>query len=299
MLLPKFDFHRPSSIAETCAILDEYGDTAKLVAGGTDVLVNLRRKRIAPSHLIGIDRGSELDGFQTGKGEFVVWSLVTAAVLAANRTLKRQFSVLVQAAEELGSPPIRNRATIGGNLVTARPAGDLIPPLLVLDARLNLVSQNGSREIPVERFITGPGQTKIKSNEILSQVVIPRPGPATGGAYIKFGARHSCEISIVSVAAFVALTPAGRRIKSAKIVLGAVAPKPIRCPRAEDLLGGALPGEKAFAAAGASAARAARPITDHRGTARYRRQMVEVLTRRALTSACRAAREGLAGRAKK
>jgi carbon-monoxide dehydrogenase medium subunit len=298
MLLPRFDFHRPTSIAETCAILDEYGDSASLVAGGTDVLVNLRRKRFAPSQLVGIGRVSDLDGIRTGKGEVVVGSLVTAAGLADNRTLRRQFSVLVQAAEELGSPPIRNRATIGGNLVTARPAGDLIPPLMVLDARVNLVSMDGVREIPVERFVTGPGKTKIKTNEVLTHVVIPRPDPATGGAYIKFGARHSCEISIVSVAVFVSLTPAGRRIKSAKIVLGAVAPRPIGCPRAEELLAGATPGESAFAAAGSAAARAAKPISDHRGSARYRRQMVEVLTRRAVAFACRAAREGLAGRAK-
>jgi carbon-monoxide dehydrogenase medium subunit len=298
MLLPKFDFHRPTSIAETCEMLSEYGDSASMVAGGTDVLVNLRRKRIAPAHLIGIDRVNELDGIQAGKTEVVVGSLVTAAGIADNRTLRRQFSVLTEAAVELGSPPIRNRATIGGNLVTARPAGDLLPPLMVLDARVKLVSQGGEREFSVDSFITAPGKTKIKTDEVLTQVVMPRPDPATGGAYIKFGARSSCEISIVSVAAFVSLTPAGRRIKSAKIVLGAVAPRPIGCPRAEELLVGAVPGEKAFAAAGSAAARAARPISDHRGSARYRRQMVEVLTRRALASACRVARESVAGRAK-
>ncbi|MFC1640029.1 FAD binding domain-containing protein [Gemmatimonadota bacterium] len=298
MLLPKFDFHRPTSIAETCEMLTEYGESASMVAGGTDVLVDLRRKRIAPARLIGIDRVNEMDGIRAGRGEVVVGSLVTAAGIADNRMLRRRFSVLTQAAEELGSPPIRNRATIGGNLVTARPAGDLLPPLMVLDARVRLVSQGGEREIPVDRFITGPGKTKIRTNEVLTQVVMPRPDPASGGAYIKFGARSSCEISIVSVAVFVSFTPAGRRIKSAKIVLGAVAPKPIGCPRAEELLVGAAPGEKAFAAAGSAAARAARPISDHRGSARYRRQMVEVLTRRALGSACRSAREGLSGRTK-
>ena len=261
-------------------------------------MVNLRRKRIAPAHLIGIDRVNELDGIRADKKEVVVGSLVTASEIADNRTLRRQFSVLVEAAEEIGSPPIRNRATIGGNLVTARPAGDLLPPLMVLDAKVKLVGHGGSRELPVDRFITGPGKTRIKADEVLTKVVMPRPDPATGGAYIKFGARSSCEISIVSVAAFVSLTPAGRRIKSAKIVLGAVAPKPIRCPRAEDLLVGAAPGEDAFAAAGSAAARASRPISDHRGSARYRRQMVEVLTRRALASACRLARESIAGRAK-
>ncbi|NQT93760.1 MAG: xanthine dehydrogenase family protein subunit M [Lentisphaerae bacterium] len=296
MLLPRFDFHRPTSVAEICELLDEYGDSASLVAGGTDVLVNLKRKLIAPSHVVGIDLVSDLDGIRTVNGEVLLGSMVTAADLAENRTVRRQFPVLAQAAEGLGSPPIRNRATIGGNLVTARPAADLIPPLMVLDARVNLVSQDGARVVPVARFVTGPGKTVIKTNEVLTRVVIPRPDPATGGAYIKFGARHSCEISIVSVAAFVSLTPAGRRIKSAKLVLGAVAPKPIRCPRAEELLAGATPGEIAFAGAGRAAARAAKPITDHRGSARYRRQMVDVLTRRALVFACEAAREGIAGR---
>jgi carbon-monoxide dehydrogenase medium subunit len=169
---------------------------------------------------------------------------------------------------------------------------------MVLDARVHLSSSVGTRELPVDRFVTGPGETRIKPNEVLTHVSIDQCQSGTGGAYIKFGARHSCEISIVSVAAFVSLTPAGRRIREAKIALGAVAPKPIRCPRAEELLVGAAPGEKTYAAAGQSAARAAKPISDHRGSARYRRQMVDVLTRRALAAACIAARESIAGRAK-
>jgi carbon-monoxide dehydrogenase medium subunit len=298
MLLPRFDFHRPTSIAETCEILEEYGASARLLAGGTDVLVNLKRKLIAPAHLVGIDRVTELDGVRTVQGEVQVGSLMTATGLSENRTLNRQYSILARAAAGLGSPPVRTRATIGGNLVTARPAADLIPPLMVLDATVNLVNSEGTREMPVTRFVTGPGKTKIKGNEVLTHVSIPRCEAGTGGVYIKFGARHSCEISIVSVAAFVALTPAGRRIREAKICLGAVAPKPIRCPRAEESLVGASPGEKAFAGAGQAAARASKPITDHRGSARYRRQMVDVLTRRALAAACQAAREDLAGRAR-
>lgn len=298
MLLPKFDFLRPYSIVETCEILDEFGDSAKLIAGGTDVLVNLKRKVIKPSLLVGIDRVDELDGVSSTKSEVKVGSLVTATTLSENRTLNRNYSVLARAAAGLGSPPVRNRATVGGNLVTARPAADLIPPLMVLDAKLHTISSAGTRVLPVDRFVVGPGETKIKPNELMTHVSVPRNDPGTGAVYIKFGARHSCEISIVSVAAFVALTPAGRRIKEAKIALGAVAPKPIRCPRAEQLLAGASPGETAFAEAGQAAARASRPISDHRGSARYRRQMVDVLTRRALTAACNAARENLAGRAK-
>jgi carbon-monoxide dehydrogenase medium subunit len=296
MLLPKFDFLRPTSIAETCEILDEYGDSARLLAGGTDVLVSLKRNLIAPTHLVGIDLVTDLDGVRAVKKKVQLGSLVTATALAENRSLKKSFSILARAAGGLGSPPVRNRATIGGNLVTARPAADLIPPLMVLDAVVSLASTGGTREIPVNQFVTGPGQTKIRANEVLTHVSIPRSESGTGGVYVKFGARHSCEISIVSVAAFVALTPAGRKIKEAKISLGAVAPKPIRCPRAEDLLAGAAPVEKTFARAGEAAARASKPISDHRGSARYRRQMVEVLTRRALAAACQAAREDLAGR---
>ena len=298
MLLPKFDFHRPTSIAETCEILEEYGNSAKLIAGGTDVLVNLKRKRIAPEHVVGIDRVDDLGGLSSNRSEIRVGSLMTATEISENRTITRQIPFFGRAAAGLGSPPVRNRATIGGNLVTARPAADLIPPLMVLDASVSLVSQNGTRDIPVVRFVTGPGQTKIKENEVLTHVSIPRCEAGTGGAYIKFGARHSCEISIVSVAAFVTLTPAGRRIVSARIALGAVAPKVVRCPGAEEMLAGEYPGEKAFARAGQAAARAARPITDLRGSAKYRRQMVEVLTCRALAAACKAAREDVVRRAK-
>jgi len=298
MLLPKFDFHRPTSIAETCDILGEYGATAQLLAGGTDLLVNMKRKRIAPAHLVGIDRVEDLAGLSAARSEVRVGSLMTATAISENRTIMRRIPFLVRAAAGLGSPPIRNPATVGGNLVTARPAADLIPPLMVLEATVSLASQKGMRQMPVTKFVTGPGETKISDHEVLTHVTIPPCEAGTGGAYIKFGARHSCEISIVSVAALVTLTPAGRRIASARIALGAVAPKVIRCPRAEDLLSGEYPGEKAFAKAGQSAARAARPITDHRGSAQYRRQMVNVLTRRALEAACKAAREDIAGRAK-
>ncbi len=298
MLLPKFDFDRPTSITEVCEILDEYGNSAQLLAGGTDVLVNLKRKRIAPERVVGIHRVSELGGLSTDRNEIRVGSLMTATEISENRTIARQIPFLGRAAAGLGSPPIRNRATIGGNLVTARPAADLIPPLMVLDAAVSLTSKNGTREIPVTRFVTGPGTTKIKDDEVLTHVIIPRNEAGTGGAYIKFGARHSCEISIVSVAAFVSLTPAGRRIASAKIALGAVAPKVMRCAHAEEALAGQYPGDKAFAIAGKAAARAARPISDFRGSAKYRRQMVDVLTRRALSAACKAARDDIAGRTK-
>ncbi len=296
MLLPRFDFQRPHSVSETCEILERHGTAAKLLAGGTDLLVSLKRKLLAPEFVVAVDRVAELEGVENGNQVLSVGSLTTAAQLAGNRSVKKLFPALSQAAGGLGTPPIRNRATTGGNLVTARPAADLIPPLVVLDATVLLRSMGGLREIPVAQFVTGPGQTLLDSNEVLTRVVVPRPEPGSGSAYIKFGARQSCEISIVSVAVFVSLTPAGRKIKSAKICLGAVAPKPLRCTSAEELLASATPRESSFAAAGQAAARASRPITDQRGSAQYRRQMVDVLTRRALAAATEVAREDLARR---
>lgn len=295
MLLPQFDLLQPTNIGETCEILDQYGEDARLLAGGTDLLVSMKRKFVAPLQVVGLDRVSGLADIKTNRAQIEIGPLVTAADIAENSTIRRIVPILRQAAGGLGSPPIRNLATIGGNLVTARPAADLIPPLLVLDAWLKLERRGGSREMPVRKFLKGPGETKLKPNEVVTRVVIPRPNRPSGGAYIKFGARHSCEISVVSVAAFVELTPAGRRIKEARLALGAVAPTAIRCPRAESLLAGTAPGDETFEAAARAAARTAKPISDHRGSARYRRQMVEVLARRALASACKAARSTISG----
>ncbi len=296
MLLPKFDFLRPGSIAETCDMLDEYGEEAQLLAGGTDLLVSLKRKLSAPALVVGIDSISELDYIESNRKEITIGPLVTAARIAEDSKINRAVPILKQASGGLGSPPIRNLATIGGNIVTARPAADLIPPLLVLDATLELRSVSGVREIALQKFLVGPGETRLASNELVQRIKVPRPGAVTGGAYIKFGARHSCEISIVSVAAFVELTPAGRRIKEARLALGAVAPTAIRCPKAESMLVGATTSESSFEDAAKAAAKAAKPISDHRGSARYRRSMVDVLTRRALTAACKAARASVGGR---
>ena len=195
--------------------------------------------------------------------------------------------VLAQGAGRLGSPLIRNRATIGGNIVTARPASDLAPPLMVLNALLILKSQDGERELAVEKFFKGPGKTSIKPKEILSQIFIPDCVGPCGSAYLKMGSRKTLEISLVNVASFIEVGP-DLSIKQARIALGAVAPVPVRARSAEKFLKGKKPQgdhDPVFREAAQAAVQDAKPITDHRGSAEYRQALIEILTARTLQSA--------------
>jgi len=290
MLLPKFEYYAPDSLTETCDLLREFGPQAKLLAGGTDLLVNMKKKLLAPERVVSLDRVSGLDQVLADKNRVVLGAACRASRLAESRSIKKSLGLLAQAAGNLGSPLIRNRATLGGNLVTARPASDLAPPLLALEARVVLTRTEGEREVYLDDFFLGPGQTIIRPEEVLTKVIIPRPGPGSGGGYCKLGLRRALEISIVNVAAFITLDRTGRKIETARIVLGAVAPRPIRSPAAEKILAGAALTDQTLIQAGRAAAGDARPITDHRGSAEYRRQMVEILTRRALQTAWAEAR---------
>ena len=177
---------------------------------------------------------------------------------------------------------VRNRATIGGNLVNARPAADLPPACMVLDASLKLKSASGEREVPVNEFFRGPGETVIEPHEMLVSIHVETPPPWSGGSYIKLGARKTLEISMVNVATMLILESADGPIVAAKIALGAVAPTPVRAFAAEELLVGEMPSEALFQHAGEVGVGMCSPITDHRGTLEYRCMMIEVLTRRSL-----------------
>ena len=179
------------------------------------------------------------------------------------------------AAGRLGSPLIRNRATIGGNVANARPAADTAPALMVLDARVVLTSADGERDVSINEFFTGPGQTVMRPDEIISRIIVPKIEGKNGGGYEKLGLRKSLEIAIVNAAAFLELSPNGKKIKNARVALGAVGPTPLRSPAAEAVLTGAAAGPKVLARAAAAAMGDSCAIDDHRGTADYRCQMVE------------------------
>ena len=285
MLLPVFEYHRPNSLAEAFEVLDQYGEKAKVLAGGTDLLVNMKRKVAAPDHVVGLEKLADLTEIQASGDRIGIGALTTAAALAASSVLKNGTGILAESAGKLGSPQVRTRATIGGNLCTARPAADMPLPLLVLGARVVLAGSGGQREVSIDEFFLGPGETVVRLGEILTSVVIDKPKPGTGGGYMKLGLRRAMEISLVNVAAAITLDDDGKTIKSAKVALGAVAPTPIRAPQAEKVLAGAKAGDDVFAQAGLAAAQDAKPITDHRGSAEYRRDVVAVLTKRALQAA--------------
>lgn len=283
MLLPKFDYHDPDTLEAACRLLAELGEKAKPLAGGTDLIVNMKKKSVLPAHVVSLSRIGELKRLDGENGTLRVGACVTAAEIAASPEVSRMFAALAKGAGSLGSPLIRNLATIGGNLVTARPAADMPGPLLVYDAQLVLKSSSGNRTVPIEGFFKGPGQTVIAADEILTEIVLEKPGGQAGSGHAKLGIRNALEISLVNVSAYLSFESG--RIKKARVALGSVAPTPILSPSAEKILTGEKPSPALFAKAGAAAASDSRPIDDFRASAEYKRAMVETLARRALAEA--------------
>jgi len=283
MLLPRFEFHEPHTVEDACRLMGELGETARPLAGGTDLLVNMKKNILAPSHLVSLGRIDGIRAMGPENGGFRVGAGVTAAELAESSDIRTRYPALAEGASRLGSPLIRNLATAAGNLVSARPAADLPPPLMAYGATIILRKASGERTLSLDDFFQGPGRTAAAPDEILESIRLDTLPPRSGAAYLKLGVRQTLEISIVNVAAFIALE--NESIGSARIVLGSVAPTPIRAPGAEGVLIGERPSEALFAKAAEAAAVDARPIDDFRASAEYRRDMVRVLTQRTLAAA--------------
>ena len=280
MLLPQFEFHEPRSVQEACQMLGDMGENARPLAGGTDLLVNMKKKLIAPKNLISLDRIDALKGIGTLEGGLSIGACMKVADVAKAEEIREMFPALAEGASKLGSPLIRNLATAAGNLVSARPAADLPPSLIAYGAEVIIRSASGERTLGVETLFKGPGLTVLNPDEMVECIQLKKLPGKTGSAYIKLGVREALEISIVNVAA--CFTLENDVIKNARIVLGSVAPTPIRAPSAEKALMGEKPSEALFAEAGEAAASDAKPIDDFRASAAYRRDMVATLTRRAL-----------------
>ena len=285
MPLPAFEFHEPGTVDEACRIMGELGEKTKILAGGTDLLVNMKKKLLAPEHLVSVDRIQSLAQLDASNGTFRIGSCVKAAEIAESDATQADFPALHEGASRLGSPLIRNLATVGGNLVTARPAADFPPPLMAYGATLVLKSTQGERSVPLTEFIEGPGRTVLSPNEVLEAVLLERPLPHSGSAYIKLGVREALEISLVNVAALLTLNASDGAITAARVVMGSVAPTPLVSPSAEKVLKGETPSDALFLAAGEAAASDSRPIDDFRASAQYKRAMVRELTLRALKMA--------------
>lgn len=278
----RFDYADPTTLAEASALLLAHGDEASLMAGGTDLLVEIKEQLRRPRLVVDLKRIAGLDHLGVdADGALRFGALATSRRLETDARVRARWPGLHQAVVELGSIQVRERATVVGNICRASPSADTLPPLIADGAALHLHGPQGEREIAMEDFFTGPGRTRLLPGEIVLQVRVPPLPPRSGRAYIKHGRRKAMELATVGVAVSMTLDAAGR-VADARIALGAVAATPMRALAAEAALRGERPSEAAFARAGELAMDASRPISNVRASAAYRREMVGVLTRRAL-----------------
>lgn len=293
--LPKFDYHAPTSVEEALSLASSYNDDARFVAGGTDLLPAMKKREIKPAHLISLTGIKELkhitllaDPKAADKnGGLKIGALTTLAQLLSSDVIKKHCAPLWDAVDVMASAQIRSLATLGGNLCSGVPSADTAPPLLVMDASVELVGPSGKRTLPLKEFFAAPKVTALAQREILSQILIPNSGAFSVGCYLKLMRRSAMDLALVGVAVFLKLDADKKVCKEARIALGAVAPTPIRVLEAEAMLVDKEIGEAQIAAAAKTAGMTCRPITDLRASLEYRCNMVEVLTERAIAGALR------------
>ena len=283
MYLPDFDYYAPDSLAEACEALDRYSSKAKILSGGTDVLSKVKSGLLVPEVLISLKKLEELKKIEyVAEKGVVIGARATHNDLVNSTILNDKYLSVSEAAHHMASNQIRNIGTVGGNLCNAVPSADLPPILIALGATIKLVGSNGERMMLLEDFFTGPMKTVIAHNEILTEIVIPDQ-PSTGSNYIKFGLRRSGALAVVGIA--VAVTVNGETMTEARIAIGAAAPTPMRARETEDFLRGKTISDELLAEAGVIASNESKPISDIRGSAEYRRDLVRVFTKRALHKA--------------
>jgi len=290
MYLPDFDYYAPATVREACLTLAQLNGKASILAGGTDLLPNVKNDLAAPTALISLKKIQSLQVIEyvPGRG-VVIGARTTQNELVRSSVLREKYLSVSETAHSMANYQIRNRGTIGGNLVSAVPSADLPPILIALQASVTLQGPHGTRALPLEKFFIGPRRTVIASDEILTEIVIPDQA-TTGSAYFKFGLRRSGALAVVGVAA--SLIAEEMHVREARIVLGAAAPAPIRALQAEKLLKGEPLTDALLEEVGKAAAGECRPISDIRGSEEYRREMVAVFTRRALRKALNPAASG-------
>ncbi|MDR3561634.1 MAG: xanthine dehydrogenase family protein subunit M [Negativicutes bacterium] len=275
----KFEYHEPATIGEAAALLRTYGDQAKIMAGGTDLLVRFRKGVIQPQHVVNIKKIPGLDLIAAGKDGLMIGAAVSMYETERFLAGFPQYRVLSQAIHSVASCQIRNRATVAGNICNASPAADTLPALVVLGAQVGISGEQGDRWVAVENFFAGPGKTVLMSGEMVSGILLPPAPRDAKGIYLKQSRRPLVDLAIVGLAAFTDGS-------ATKIALGSVAPTVVRAQAAEMLLAEkGLSRETALEAAKLTVM-AATPISDIRGSRDYRLALVEVLAQRALLALC-------------
>jgi carbon-monoxide dehydrogenase medium subunit len=281
VLLPRFEYVRATSLLQASTLLAE-NPAAQPLAGGTDLLVDLRERRRQPPTLVDVGDLPELRGIESGDGVTRIGAGVTVGELLTSPLITTRVPALEAAARDFADFLTRNKATLGGNVANASPGADLVVPLLALDAGIVLAGPSGERTVPLDAFLVGPRRTVAHPGELIREVVVSRHGGRQ--AWYKLGLKRGGAIAVVSVATWIAPDAAGR-VADARIALGAVGPRPFRPREAEAHLVGAVLDPERIGQAADLAAGAARPITDVRGGADYRTAMVRALVARCLGAA--------------
>jgi aerobic carbon-monoxide dehydrogenase medium subunit len=274
----------PSSVDDCLRVLAERGSEAKLVAGGTDLVPQMKNALIRPAYVVDLSAVHELKVLETdADGGLRIGANVSARTLELDPTVQSRYQSLAESAGLVGSLQVRNLATLGGNVCNAAPSADMAPPLLALDAEAVIAGPNGCRRMPFSEFFLGVRRTALEPNEMLVEIVLPPVPEQSGGNYRRHTPRRELDIAVVGVAS--QLTFANGICAKARIALASVAPTPVRATAAEAALEGKQVGVDLIERAATLAVDAASPISDQRGSAEYRRHLVRVLTRRTLTTA--------------
>lgn len=280
--LPEFEYLSCETVEEACSLLSASNGDARVFAGGTDMLVKMKLRRATPRKLINIKKIRSLDYIDYDEADGLrIGALTTVDSLARSTVVMRQFPVLGQAAGVLGTPHIRNLATLGGNLCNASPAAECAPALITMGAEARLSGLKGERMVPLEEFFTGPGRSVVLSDELLTEIRIPRLPAETSGVHLKYGSRR-VDVAVAGVSVLVTFD--GEQCTDVKIVLSSVGPTPLRAKEAESIIRGEVLNEKKkelIDRAARAASAGSRPIDDIRGSAGERRDIIESLVREA------------------
>lgn len=282
------EYFEPKSISEALSVLEKHGAEAKVIAGGTDVMVDIKFKE-EPGSLVNIKKLPGMSGIKENGGSLRIGALATIRDLETNALVREKLPVLWEASHQFASLQVRNTATIGGNICRASPSGETLAPLLVLEATGKCAFSDGEKSQPFTSFFQGPGKSVLGAKGLLTAIDVPYPAAGSKSVYLKHAVRGAMDIAMVGVAVLITPDPGKNNMQDVRIGLGAVAPTPIRAPKTEALLRGKPLTAALLKEAAALAASESSPISDQRSSGEYRRWIVEALTRRGLEQTWKAA----------